>query len=478
MLEAGKKLDINKELKSLEWPYDHPRRGDMPPGHHALTLNEYTIRQPPYAAGSSYPKVYSYVQGWGGSDYSKNIVVDEKEHPYTGTNYAWVRARCLGGKTNIWGRLALRLSDYDFKAKSRDGYGDDWPIWLQGHRAVLRPGRSVSRHLGRQGEPAVPARQPVSAPDETGPGRSHAAQLAQEDEPGADAVSRGRHDRRAEAQQVSQPLFRTRRVQPSRGRLRHPRRLRLADRPHLPGDGHRQPDAPDELDRPRDPRRSQDRQSARRGRSRHRDGTRIRSPRQGRHRGRLDARIGAAPAAVEIRHASRTASATRAATSATTSASTSWVPASPAWSRTVSAQPQTIDDGRPGGFYVPRFRNLADKQRQLHSRLRLRGQRRQPRCSPRTRRRHAGLRRRLQEDRPRLRRRVHRHGRVRRSAAPLRESCRARSGAEGQVGHSRPPLQLQVRRQREEDVRGHGQHGAGDVRAGRLRDRRTSIERC
>jgi len=61
MLEAGKKLDIDKELKSLEWPYDHPRRGDMPPGHHALSLNEYTIRQPPYAADSKYPKVFSYV---------------------------------------------------------------------------------------------------------------------------------------------------------------------------------------------------------------------------------------------------------------------------------------------------------------------------------------------------------------------------------------------------------------------------------
>ena len=128
MLEAGKKLDIEQELKSMEWPYDHPRRGEMPPGHHALSLNEYTIRQPPYAAGSKFTKVHSYVQGWSGSDYSKNIVVDEKEHPYTGTNYAWVRARCLGGKTNIWGRLALRLSDYDFKAKSRDGYGEDWPI--------------------------------------------------------------------------------------------------------------------------------------------------------------------------------------------------------------------------------------------------------------------------------------------------------------------------------------------------------------
>jgi choline dehydrogenase-like flavoprotein len=128
LLEAGKKLDIDKELKSTEWPYDHPRRGEMPPGSHALTPNEYNIRKPPYAAGTRHQHVYSYVQGWGGPDYSRNIVVDERDHPYTGTNYAWVRARCLGGKTNIWGRLALRLSDYDFKAKSHDGYGEDWPI--------------------------------------------------------------------------------------------------------------------------------------------------------------------------------------------------------------------------------------------------------------------------------------------------------------------------------------------------------------
>jgi choline dehydrogenase-like flavoprotein len=148
MLEAGKKLDINKELKSLEWPYDHPRRGDMPPDRHALTLNEYTIRQPPYAANSPYTKVHSYVQGWGGSDYSKNIVVDEKEHPYTGTNYAWVRARCLGGKTNIWGRLALRLSDYDFKAKSHDGYGEDWPI---AYKDVAPYYDRVDQYLGISG---------------------------------------------------------------------------------------------------------------------------------------------------------------------------------------------------------------------------------------------------------------------------------------------------------------------------------------
>src|SRR5437660_9244350 len=125
LIEAGKKLDIDQELRSTEWPYDHPRRGQAPPDSHALNFNEYTIRQPPYAKGSAYRHVYSYI---GRSDYVKNILVDEKEHPYTGTNYAWVRARCLGGKTNIWGRLALRLSDYDFKAKTRDGYGEDWPI--------------------------------------------------------------------------------------------------------------------------------------------------------------------------------------------------------------------------------------------------------------------------------------------------------------------------------------------------------------
>ncbi|MBV9303486.1 MAG: GMC family oxidoreductase [Acidobacteriaceae bacterium] len=128
LLEAGKKINTSEILHSMEWPYDHPRRGRMPPGYHALTQNEYNFRKPPYAQNSPYTKVTSYVQHGGGSDYSKTIVVDEKQHPYTGTEYAWVRARCVGGKTNIWGRLALRLSDYDFKGASRDGFGQDWPI--------------------------------------------------------------------------------------------------------------------------------------------------------------------------------------------------------------------------------------------------------------------------------------------------------------------------------------------------------------
>ncbi len=128
LLEAGKNQDTGKILHSMEWPYDHPRRGKMPSDYHALTKNEYTIRQSPYAQGSPYSKVQNYIQNGTGSDYSKTLMVDEKQHPYTGTRYAWVRARTVGGKTTIWGRLALRLSDYDFKAKDRDGYGENWPI--------------------------------------------------------------------------------------------------------------------------------------------------------------------------------------------------------------------------------------------------------------------------------------------------------------------------------------------------------------
>ena len=34
----------------------------------------------------------------------------------------------LGGRTNHWGRHVPRFGPYDFKAKSRDGLGMDWPI--------------------------------------------------------------------------------------------------------------------------------------------------------------------------------------------------------------------------------------------------------------------------------------------------------------------------------------------------------------
>jgi len=51
--------------------------------------------------------------------------------PYTrapGTTFDWYRGRMLGGRTNHWGRISLRFGPHDFRRRSLDGLGDDWPI--------------------------------------------------------------------------------------------------------------------------------------------------------------------------------------------------------------------------------------------------------------------------------------------------------------------------------------------------------------
>jgi choline dehydrogenase-like flavoprotein len=54
--------------------------------------------------------------------------------PYTNASkeperqFTWWRPRMLGGRTNHWARHALRNGPYDFKYRSRDGLGFDWPI--------------------------------------------------------------------------------------------------------------------------------------------------------------------------------------------------------------------------------------------------------------------------------------------------------------------------------------------------------------
>jgi choline dehydrogenase-like flavoprotein len=53
------------------------------------------------------------------------------DEPYTtddDSDFLWWRARMLGGRTNHWGRYSLRFSEHDFKGKSRDGLGADWPF--------------------------------------------------------------------------------------------------------------------------------------------------------------------------------------------------------------------------------------------------------------------------------------------------------------------------------------------------------------
>jgi choline dehydrogenase-like flavoprotein len=127
LLEAGRMLDPQKEYKTMEWPYKDMRRHRLPVGEFALSAAEYRTLDRPFGLTPEMEK-FKKVMAYSGNHFTRDWIVNEKEHPITGTPYAWVRARVLGGKTNLWGRVSLRFSELDLKAKTHDGFGDDWPI--------------------------------------------------------------------------------------------------------------------------------------------------------------------------------------------------------------------------------------------------------------------------------------------------------------------------------------------------------------
>lgn len=102
VVEAGPFFDPAdpKTMTQMKWAYESPRR----------------------FAGTD--------RAFGGADMSWGDWEVEGE-PYThaeGTTFRWWRSRMLGGRTNHWGRISLRFGPKDFKGKTRDGHGEDWPI--------------------------------------------------------------------------------------------------------------------------------------------------------------------------------------------------------------------------------------------------------------------------------------------------------------------------------------------------------------
>ncbi|MEO8300684.1 MAG: GMC family oxidoreductase [Rhizomicrobium sp.] len=102
ILEAGRDYDPVSESAMLKWNHEAPLLGGSTPdkhfGYYDATVNG----------------------GW--------MVPGE---PYTvapGSTFRWWRSRMLGGRTNHWGRHSPRFGPYDFKPKSRDGLGMDWPF--------------------------------------------------------------------------------------------------------------------------------------------------------------------------------------------------------------------------------------------------------------------------------------------------------------------------------------------------------------
>ena len=60
---------------------------------------------------------------------SSHFFVDDIQHPYNETKrFDWIRGYQVGGKSLTWGRQSYRWSDLDFKANKKDGISIDWPI--------------------------------------------------------------------------------------------------------------------------------------------------------------------------------------------------------------------------------------------------------------------------------------------------------------------------------------------------------------
>jgi len=108
MLEAGRNYVPETETPMFETNDQAPLRGagtpDKPFGFYDSTIDGgWQVPGEPYVNDSTDPK----------------------------REFVWWRARMLGGRTNHWGRLSFRNGPYDFKPRTRDGLGFDWPMGYQ-----------------------------------------------------------------------------------------------------------------------------------------------------------------------------------------------------------------------------------------------------------------------------------------------------------------------------------------------------------
>ena len=133
MLEAGTSFDESKDYREHTLAHDLPLRGRPDP------RNELMQRRP--------VQTYCYAC----TDVNADFFIDDIDNPYTtapGKPFNWIQGNKVGGRSLMWARQSYRMSDYDFKAASRDGFGMDWPL---GYKELSPYYDRVERYVGVSG---------------------------------------------------------------------------------------------------------------------------------------------------------------------------------------------------------------------------------------------------------------------------------------------------------------------------------------
>ncbi len=113
MIESGRKLDPSVDFTEHMQPFELPLRGRRDP------RNPFIQRRP--------TQVICYACGETNADF----FIDDVDNPYTVPEdkpFTWIQGNVVGGRSVMWARQSYRMSDWDFKAASKDGFGEDWPI--------------------------------------------------------------------------------------------------------------------------------------------------------------------------------------------------------------------------------------------------------------------------------------------------------------------------------------------------------------
>ena len=101
LLEAGPDFDPAINSSQLKNPWESPRRG----------------------ASTKFRPFGDFDGSWWGWEIDGEPFTTKDK-----TKWDWWRARMVGGRTNHWGRISLRFGPDDFRRRSIDGLGEDWPI--------------------------------------------------------------------------------------------------------------------------------------------------------------------------------------------------------------------------------------------------------------------------------------------------------------------------------------------------------------